>query len=92
MVQDARRGNGQYNKECVDEDCSPREPVMISQESVDNLPEDRRREIFLALVEAQDHEMTVSQSREAVAARFGVSEAQVRKIEREGLDNNWPPQ
>jgi hypothetical protein len=64
---------------------------MISQESVDNLPEDRRREIFLALVEAQDHEMTVSQSREAVAARFGVSEAQVRKIEREGLDNNWPP-
>jgi hypothetical protein len=64
---------------------------MISQESVDNLPEDRRREIFLALVEAQDHEMTVSQSREAVAARFGVSEGQVRKIEREGLDNNWPP-
>jgi DNA-directed RNA polymerase sigma subunit (sigma70/sigma32) len=64
---------------------------MISQESVDNLPEDRRREIFLALVDAQDHEMTVSQSREAVAARFGVSEEQVRKIEREGLDNNWPP-
>jgi hypothetical protein len=64
---------------------------MISQESVDNLPEDRRREIFLALVDAQDHEMTVSQSRQAVAARFGVSEGQVRKIEREGLDNNWPP-
>ncbi len=64
---------------------------MISEESVDNLPEDRRREIFMALVDAQDHEMTVSQSREAVAARFGVSEEQVRKIEREGLDNNWPP-
>jgi DNA-directed RNA polymerase sigma subunit (sigma70/sigma32) len=64
---------------------------MISQESVENLPEDRRREIFLALVEAQDHEMTVPQSRQEVAARFGVSEEQVRKIEREGLDNNWPP-
>jgi hypothetical protein len=64
---------------------------MISQESAGDLPEDRRREIFLALVDAQDHEMTVAQSREAVAARFGVSEGQVRKIEREGLDNNWPP-
>ena len=64
---------------------------MISQESVDNLPEDRRREIFHALVDAQDQEMTVAQSREAVAARFGVSEGQVRRIEREGLDNNWPP-
>ncbi len=64
---------------------------MISQDSEDNLPEERRREIFLALVDAQDHEMTVSQSRQAVASRFGVSEGQVRKIEREGLDNNWPP-
>jgi len=63
---------------------------MISEDSED-LPEERRREIFLALVDAQDHEMTVPQSREAVASRFGVSEGQVRKIEREGLDNNWPP-
>ena len=55
---------------------------MISQDSEDNL---------LALVDAQDHEMTVSQSRQAIASRFGVSEGQVRKIEREGLDNNWPP-
>ena len=64
---------------------------MISQDSEDNLPEERRREIFLALVDAQDHEMTVSQSRQEIASRFGVSEGQVRKIEREGLDNNWPP-
>jgi len=64
---------------------------MISENSVDSLPEERRREIFLALVEAQDHEMTVPESRQAVASRFGVSEEQVRKIEREGLDNNWPP-
>jgi hypothetical protein len=26
-----------------------------------------------------------------VAQRFGVGEAQVRRIEREGLDNDWPP-
>ena len=64
---------------------------MTTQDSENNLPEERRREIFMALVDAQDHEMTVSQSRQTVASRFGVSEGQVRKIEREGLDNNWPP-
>ena len=26
-----------------------------------------------------------------VAERFGVSEQQVREIEREGLDGQWPP-
>jgi hypothetical protein len=55
------------------------------------IPEVRRKEIFLALVEAQDHEMTVAQSREAVARQFGVSEEEVREIEREGLDRQWPP-
>jgi hypothetical protein len=48
-------------------------------------------ELFLALVEAQDGQMSVAQSRTAVADRFGVSEQQVRQIEREGLDGNWPP-
>ena len=56
-----------------------------------DLPEERRKEIFLALVDAQDHEMPVDLSRKAVAERFGVSEGQVRRIEREGLDNDWPP-
>ena len=55
------------------------------------LPEALRKEIFLALVDAQDHEMTVAQSRKAVAERFGVTENQVRQIEREGLDRGWPP-
>jgi hypothetical protein len=55
------------------------------------MPEARRKEIFLALVEAQDHEMTVAQSREAVAQQFGVSEEEVLEIEREGLDHEWPP-
>ena len=55
------------------------------------LPEARRKEIFLALVDAQDEEMPVDLSRRVVAERFGVSEGQVRQIEREGLDNDWPP-
>jgi hypothetical protein len=55
------------------------------------LPEALRKEIFLALVDAQDHDMPVGLSRKAVAERFGISEGQVRQIEREGLDNDWPP-
>jgi hypothetical protein len=55
------------------------------------LSEAERKEVFLAPVEAQDREMTVAGSRQAVAERFGLSEQQVRRIEREGLDANWPP-
>jgi DNA-directed RNA polymerase specialized sigma subunit len=55
------------------------------------LPEERRKEIFSALVEAQDRQMTVAQSRKEIANRFGLSESQVRRIEQEGLDNEWPP-
>jgi len=56
-----------------------------------SLSEDQRKEVFLALVDAQDHDMGVQKSRQLVAARFGLSEQQVRHIEREGLDNEWPP-
>jgi len=69
----------------------PEEDTMAGLEAEKPVPEARRREIFLALVDAQDHEMTVAQSRKAVAERFGVSESQVRQIEREGLDRGWPP-
>ena len=55
------------------------------------LPEPLRKEIFLALVEAQDHGMSPAASRKLVAGRFGVSEDRVRKLEQEGLDNDWPP-
>ena len=55
------------------------------------LPEPRRKELFLALVEAQDHGMSPAASRKLVAWRFGVSEGQVREIEEEGLDKEWPP-
>ncbi len=60
-------------------------------EAEQGLSEPRRQEIFLALVDAQDHEMPVPQSRMVIAHRFGISESQVRQIEREGLEKNWPP-
>jgi hypothetical protein len=55
------------------------------------LPEPRRMEIFLALVETQDQDVGVARSRQLVATRFGVSEDQIRRIEQEGLDREWPP-
>jgi hypothetical protein len=48
-------------------------------------------EIFHALVDAQDQRMTVGQSRKVVSERFNVTEKQVRQIEQEGLDRQWPP-
>jgi len=33
----------------------------------------------------------VPQSRQLIAERFGLTDAQVRDIEREGLDQQWPP-
>lgn len=55
------------------------------------IPEEKRKEIFLALVKQQDREVPVVKSRADVAKRFGISVEQVRSIEAEGLDNDWPP-
>jgi hypothetical protein len=67
------------------------EQVMSQDEAAERPPEARCKEVFLALVEAQDRDMTVAQSRKLVADRFGLTERQVRAIEREGLDRQWPP-
>ena len=56
-----------------------------------NLSEPVRKEIFSALVEAQDQDMPVAQSQREIARRFGISDEVLRAIEREGLDNGWPP-
>jgi hypothetical protein len=55
------------------------------------LPEDRRRVLFRELVEAEDRGANFQMARALLAIRFGVSRDQVRCIEREGLDNHWPP-
>ncbi len=52
----------------------------------------QRREIFHALVATQDMGlMTVPQSREHVCKQFDITEAQLRQIEDEGLEKEWPP-
>jgi hypothetical protein len=58
---------------------------------MEGLTESRRKEIFLALVEAQDANASVVKSRKGVAKRFGIDDRQLRSIEQEGLDAEWPP-
>jgi hypothetical protein len=65
--------------------------AMPQRKVEEHPPEARRKEIFQALVDAQDQEMSVPQSRKYIAERFGVSESQIRQIEQEGLDQQWPP-
>jgi hypothetical protein len=43
------------------------------------------------LVEAQDAKMGVVQSRKEIAKQFGITDRQVRRIEQEGVDSEWPP-
>jgi hypothetical protein len=55
------------------------------------LSEEQRREIFAALVAAQDGRMGVVKSRKEVAQRFGLTDRELRRIEEEGVDGDWPP-
>lgn len=64
---------------------------MAGSKQMENVPVEDRRAIFLAVVEAQDRGNPVVAARAEVAQRFGVSLELVKSIEREGLDNQWPP-
>ena len=57
----------------------------------ESIPEDRRREIFAALVAFQDSGLSVAASREKAAAAHKVDAATVKAIEAEGMKNEWPP-
>jgi hypothetical protein len=63
----------------------------MAQDQQAELSEERRKEVFAFLVEAQDREVGVAQSRQMAVERFKIDEAQVREIEREGMDQQWPP-
>jgi hypothetical protein len=60
-------------------------------EDVVELTEQRRREIFAALVAAQDEGLSVRDSRATIARRFRVNVETVVEVEDEGLDGKWPP-
>ncbi len=64
---------------------------MAKKEVEKFLAEPVRKAIFLALVEAQDGKMSVVQSRKEIAGQFGISDRQLRRIEEEGVEGDWPP-
>jgi hypothetical protein len=52
----------------------------------------QRKEIFHALVTTQDSGlMTVPQSVQHVSKQFEITEAQLRQIQDEGIEKEWPP-
>jgi hypothetical protein len=51
----------------------------------------QRQEAFEDLVRAQDAGLPVARSRQMVAEKYDITEEQLRAIEDEGLDNEWPP-
>jgi hypothetical protein len=51
----------------------------------------QRQEIFKDLVMTQDVVMNVRKSYEMVTEKYEITEAQLRQIEDEGLDKEWPP-
>jgi hypothetical protein len=57
----------------------------------DPTPLATRRAAFAALVAAQDRGLTVGASRAEVARQFDLTVPDVQKIEREGMEGQWPP-
>jgi ribonuclease HII len=52
----------------------------------------QRQEIFRNLVMTQDLGiMTVSESVQHIIKQYDITEAQMRQIEDEGIDKEWPP-
>ena len=57
----------------------------------ESLSKERRRDVFAALVAAQDQGLNVTDSREKVAAEHHLTLTDVLQIEKEGLREEWPP-
>ena len=52
----------------------------------------QRREIFHALVSTQDQlPLNVRKSYEMVTGQFEITDEQLKQIEDEGLEKEWPP-
>jgi hypothetical protein len=51
----------------------------------------QRKEIFQDLVSTQDSVHNVRKSYEIVTGKFEITESQLKQIEEEGLEKEWPP-
>jgi hypothetical protein len=66
-------------------------PLMTDIPNSNPITVEQRRAIFRAVLEAQDAGVSVPQSRTDVAAKFSVTVVQVKEIEAEGMEHEWPP-
>jgi hypothetical protein len=58
--------------------------------SVKKLPVQKRKDIFLALVAAQDaHTMTVSDTQRRIQMDFAITASQLEEIIEEGVEKEW---
>jgi hypothetical protein len=58
----------------------------------DRLTLKQRQTIFRELVDLQDrHQMSVEDTLRHISEEFGITEVQLRKIQDEGIDAEWPP-
>lgn len=55
------------------------------------LSTEEKKEIFSHLVATQDAVANVRKSYEMVTEQYSISEEQLRAIEDEGVENEWPP-
>ena len=52
----------------------------------------QRKDIFRQLVTTQDSgTLSVAQSRQSIIKEHGLTDTQLREIEEEGLEKEWPP-
>lgn len=52
----------------------------------------QRKEIFRELVRTQDQNvMTVPDSRQSIIRQYKITDSQLRQIEEEGTEKDWPP-
>lgn len=64
---------------------------MIDECASDDHEKTTHKEIFRALVEAQDQGLSVQESRAQIAAQFFLKAEEVAAIERTGIAESWPP-
>jgi hypothetical protein len=59
--------------------------------AIRRLTKQQKRDIFRELVSVQDSGNPVRRSRELMMEKFEISDNQLKEIEDEGLEEQWPP-
>jgi hypothetical protein len=69
-------------------------PKMLTdeeRESVSDIPEGKRKEIYYELVKYEDENPDkVTEAESVIAERYGITDEQMTNIEFEGIEKNWP--